>query len=187
MASIIANIVNFGLDFFLIFGPPKMGVAGAALATSASQYISALALSGLLVAKQQLDPADLREMPPLAEIRMFLKVPLLDGAHAFHRRANTRTYACTFSLRQSLRRRQSVIATPGLQLCDMYVSKLAESEPSLRGTQAGISLSVRNVLSISVILTGTSLVANLGAVTLAAHEIVRQVRNVAPRRRWTLH
>ena len=41
--------------------------------------------------------------------------------------------------------------------------------------QAGISLSVRNVLSISVILTGTALVANLGAVTLAAHEIVRQV------------
>ena len=44
-----------------------------------------------------------------------------------------------------------------------------------QSTQAGISLSVRNVLSISVILTGTSLVANLGAVTLAAHEIVRQV------------
>ena len=35
---------------------------------------------------------------------------------------------------------------------------------------------MRNVLSISVILTGTSLVAGLGAVTLAAHEIVRQVR-----------
>jgi Na+-driven multidrug efflux pump len=34
MASIVANIVNFGLDFFLIFGPPKMGVAGAAIATS---------------------------------------------------------------------------------------------------------------------------------------------------------
>ena len=41
-----------------------------------------------------------------------------------------------------------------------------------------MSLSVRNVLSISVILTGTSLVANLGAVTLAAHEIVRQVRSL---------
>ncbi len=79
MASIIANIVNFGLDFFLIFGPPKMGVAGAALATSASQYISALALSGLLVAKKQLDPADLRELPPLAEIRMFLKVDTVSG------------------------------------------------------------------------------------------------------------
>ena len=37
MASIVANLVNFGLDFFLIFGPPKMGVAGAALATSVRQ------------------------------------------------------------------------------------------------------------------------------------------------------
>ena len=42
-----------------------------------SQYISAAALSGLLVSKKQLDPADLRELPPLAEIRMFLKVALL--------------------------------------------------------------------------------------------------------------
>ena len=53
--------------------------------------------------------------------------------------------------------------------------RIAWSLTPLASTQAGISLSVRNVLSISVILTGTSLVANLGAVTLAAHEIVRQV------------
>ena len=39
-----------------------------------SQYISAAALSGLLIAKKQLDPADLRELPPAAEIRMFLQV-----------------------------------------------------------------------------------------------------------------
>ncbi len=61
-----------------------------------------------------------------------------------------------------------------------------ESLEPLTPVQAGISLSVRNVLSISVILTGTSLVANLGAVTLAAHEIVRQVRSSAPRIRWPL-
>ena len=39
LASIVANFVNLGLDLFLMFGL-GWGVAGAAIATSVSQYIS---------------------------------------------------------------------------------------------------------------------------------------------------
>ena len=41
--------------------------------------------------------------------------------------------------------------------------------------QSGLSLSLRNVSSMVVILTATSMVTGLGAVTMAAHEILRQV------------
>ena len=41
--------------------------------------------------------------------------------------------------------------------------------------QAGLSLSMRNVLSILILLYATTLVTGLGAVALAAHEILRQV------------
>ena len=41
--------------------------------------------------------------------------------------------------------------------------------------QAGLSLSMRNVLSIVILLYATTLVTGLGSVTLAAHEILRQV------------
>lgn len=41
--------------------------------------------------------------------------------------------------------------------------------------QAGLSLSMRNVLSIVILLYATTLVTALGAVALAAHEILRQV------------
>ena len=41
--------------------------------------------------------------------------------------------------------------------------------------QSGLSLSLRNVSSMVVILTATSMVTGLGAITMAAHEILRQV------------
>lgn len=36
-AALAANVMNFSLDFFLVFGPPQLGVAGAAIATTVSQ------------------------------------------------------------------------------------------------------------------------------------------------------
>lgn len=41
--------------------------------------------------------------------------------------------------------------------------------------QSGLSLSLRNVSSMVVILTATSMVTGLGTITMAAHEILRQV------------
>ena len=41
--------------------------------------------------------------------------------------------------------------------------------------QSGFSLSLRNMTSMVVIVTATSMVTSLGAVTMAAHEILRQV------------
>ena len=73
-ASVAANVCNFALDIFLIFGPPRMGVAGAALATSASQYISLVVLVALLISKERLNSADLFQLPPRGELTMFLKV-----------------------------------------------------------------------------------------------------------------
>ena len=40
--------------------------------------------------------------------------------------------------------------------------------------QAGLSLSMRNVLSIVILLVATTMVTGLGSVALAAHEILRQ-------------
>ena len=41
--------------------------------------------------------------------------------------------------------------------------------------QSGLALSVRNLGTMGVILYGTTLVSRMGAATLAAHEIMRQV------------
>lgn len=41
--------------------------------------------------------------------------------------------------------------------------------------QSGLAVSLRNVSTMGVILYGTSLVSSMGAATLAAHEISRQV------------
>lgn len=66
--------MNFALDFFLVFGPPQMGVAGAAIATTVSQYISLGVLLWMLVKSGRLIPADLFELPPREDITLFLKV-----------------------------------------------------------------------------------------------------------------
>ena len=41
--------------------------------------------------------------------------------------------------------------------------------------QAGVSLSSRNIISMCVILFATTTLSGLGPITLAAHEILRQV------------
>lgn len=65
--------MNFALDFFLVFGPPQMGVAGAAIATTVSQYVSLGVLLWMLVSSGRLIPADLFELPPREEIALFIK------------------------------------------------------------------------------------------------------------------
>lgn len=111
-AAIAANVINLVLDLVLIF-VFNMGVAGAAIATSVSQYVSCTVLVLMLIRRKMLRPADLLAKPPKEELFNFLK--------------------------------------------------------------AGVSLSSRNILSMVVILYATTAVSNLGAASLAAHEILRQV------------
>ncbi|KAL3150527.1 hypothetical protein ABBQ32_000344 [Trebouxia sp. C0010 RCD-2024] len=65
-------------------------------------------------------------------------------------------------LKKGILRQQDMATVPGL----------AQVLPIL---QSGLSLSLRNVSSMVVILTATSMVTGLGAITMAAHEILRQV------------
>jgi len=46
----IANFLNFGLNYLLMFGPWDMGAAGAALATSITRWFMLLALAGYVLA-----------------------------------------------------------------------------------------------------------------------------------------
>jgi len=112
IAAVASNVVNLAGDCVLMFGC-GMGVAGAALATAASQYVSAAVLVAALVRTGLLDPADVRH-PPSLESAM----PLL---------------------------------------------------------RAGAALSARNLSTMGVIILGTSMVSSLGAASLAAHEVLRQL------------
>lgn len=62
IAAVVSNIANFGLDmlFMFVFG---WGVAGAALATSASQYISAAIMLMLQVRNGMLQLHHVLERP----------------------------------------------------------------------------------------------------------------------------
>mmetsp|Transcript_17433 Transcript_17433/g.52263 ORF Transcript_17433/g.52263 Transcript_17433/m.52263 type:complete len:588 (-) Transcript_17433:751-2514(-) len=112
IAAMAANFINLSLDLILIF-VFGLGVAGAAIATTISQYVSCTVLVGMLIKRKMLDPADLLARPPQSELLNFLK--------------------------------------------------------------AGVSLSSRNVISMAAILYATTSVTRLGAASLAAHEILRQV------------
>lgn len=46
----LANLVNFGLNYLLMFGPWQMGAAGAALATSITRWFMVMALAGYVLA-----------------------------------------------------------------------------------------------------------------------------------------
>jgi MATE family multidrug resistance protein len=51
----IANVVNFGLNYALMFEPWQLGAAGAALATSATRWFMFLALAGYVLAMRERD------------------------------------------------------------------------------------------------------------------------------------
>ena len=73
ISAILSNVANFTMDiiFIFVFG---WGVAGAALATSASQYVGMAAMLYLLNKKRVLNFADLRHMPSISEIAPLLRV-----------------------------------------------------------------------------------------------------------------
>ncbi|KAK9836245.1 hypothetical protein WJX84_008786 [Apatococcus fuscideae] len=112
MASIFANIANLVGDCVLMFGL-GWGVAGAALATSFSQYCSLFILLGMGLRKGMLRTSDLRYPPDPRDIGALLR--------------------------------------------------------------SGLALSLRNTANLAVIMSVTGLVTKLGSISLAAHEIIRQV------------
>ncbi len=73
ISAVLSNVANFTMDiiFIFVFG---WGVAGAALATSASQYVGMAAMLYLLNKKRVLNFADLRHMPSVSEIAPLLRV-----------------------------------------------------------------------------------------------------------------
>lgn len=73
LAAAIANFSNLGMDLFFIYGL-KMGIAGAALATSFSQYLSIAVLGNMLVRKGMLNLQDLQHLPGLRQVGKFIKV-----------------------------------------------------------------------------------------------------------------
>lgn len=77
-SAILANVANFTMDLIFIFGL-GWGVAGAALATSFSQYVGVAAMLVLLHRRRILDFSDLRIVPSLSDIAPLLWVSLLAG------------------------------------------------------------------------------------------------------------
>ena len=73
ISAILSNVANFTMDiiFIFVFG---WGVAGAALATSVSQYVGMAAMLYLLNKKRVLNFADLRHVPSVSEIAPLLRV-----------------------------------------------------------------------------------------------------------------
>ena len=63
--ALASNLLNCALDPLLIF-TAKMGVAGAALATSISQLLAGAAYVGLLLKKGCAKPRAVARLPPLA-------------------------------------------------------------------------------------------------------------------------
>lgn len=51
----LANVLNFGLNYALMFGPWEQGAAGAALGTSITRWLMALALAGYVLAMRERD------------------------------------------------------------------------------------------------------------------------------------
>ena len=69
----MANFVNLGLDLFLMFGL-GWGVAGAAIATSVSQYISFAILYWKMRTSKMLYASHVRDVPSRENVTPFLKV-----------------------------------------------------------------------------------------------------------------
>jgi MATE family multidrug resistance protein len=86
MALLIANLVNLGTNYLLVFGRmglPELGVQGAAFATSFSRWAMLLVL--LWLARKALAPLRLARSwrwPGRRALRVFLRVGLPIGAHA---------------------------------------------------------------------------------------------------------
>ena len=73
ISAALSNVANFTMDIIFIF-VLGWGVAGAARATSASQYVGMAAMLYLLKRRRILDFADLRHVPSISEIAPLLSV-----------------------------------------------------------------------------------------------------------------
>ena len=73
IAAVASNFVNLALDCFLMF-VLGWGVAGAALATSASQYASFAVMYFLMLKKGILRQQDMATVPGLAQVLPILQV-----------------------------------------------------------------------------------------------------------------
>lgn len=73
MAAVVSNVANFLLDLLFMF-KFGWGAFGAGLATSVSQYVSAIVLVALLLKQGRLLPQHLSRLPPLNEALPVLKV-----------------------------------------------------------------------------------------------------------------
>ena len=94
ISAALSNVANFTMDivFIFVFG---WGVAGAALATSASQYVGMAAMLYLLKRRRILNFAHLRHVPSISEIAPLLSVI----CHAMH--LCSPKIACTSSGRKT--------------------------------------------------------------------------------------
>ncbi len=189
ISAALSNVANFTMDivFIFVFG---WGVAGAALATSASQYVGMAAMLYLLKRRRILNFAHLRHVPSISEIAPLLSV----SWHSMHlcspwilclssaRRTVNFWKASIDSSLQSLLRIVSIspmaVATPDGRGQSSSLQAMMRTKDESDGAfclQSGLALSVRNLGTMGVILYGTTLVSRMGAATLAAHEIMRQV------------
>lgn len=75
-SSILSNTVNLSLDLLLVFGV-GMGVAGAAWATTASQYASLFFLGGTLLARKMLDWRDVVKPPSWGQVAPLAKAGVM--------------------------------------------------------------------------------------------------------------
>ena len=69
----LSNVANFMMDILFIFGL-GWGVAGAALATSVSQYVGMAAMLFLLHRKRILNFADMLHIPSIGDVAPLLRV-----------------------------------------------------------------------------------------------------------------
>ncbi len=69
----LSNVANFLMDILFIFGL-GWGVAGAALATSVSQYVGVGAMLFLLHRKRILNFADMLRIPSIGDVAPLLRV-----------------------------------------------------------------------------------------------------------------
>lgn len=72
-SAVLSNVANFLMDILFIFGL-GWGVAGAALATSVSQYVGVGAMLFLLHRKRILNFADMLRIPSIGDVAPLLRV-----------------------------------------------------------------------------------------------------------------
>ena len=76
VSAVLSNVANFMMDLLFIFGL-GWGVAGAALATSVSQYVGMAAMLYLLHRKRILNFGDMLRIPSIRDIAPLLWVTFL--------------------------------------------------------------------------------------------------------------